>query len=85
MFNDLPSFSEVYAYAGFSTRKQSLRDSARGQHKSAKNWGEEHGCKIKYFVDPGISDRPGKTRTVGQSGAFLARLRAGELGENPLC
>lgn len=83
MPNELPTLDNVYAYARFSSRKQSSGDSERRQHENAQNWGKEHGCKITYFVDPGISARHGKNRTVGQFGAFVARLKAGELGENP--
>lgn len=60
MFNGLPTLSNVYAYARFSTKNQSSSDSERRQYESAKIWGEEPGCKITYFVDPGISARHGK-------------------------
>ncbi len=83
MTNKLPILDNVYAYARFSTRKQNTGDSERRQHENAQNWGWEHGCKITYFVDPGISARHGKNRTVGQFGAFIARLRAGDLGDSP--
>lgn len=73
----------VYSYARFSTKQQSLGDSERRQQENAQYWANEHGCKVTYILDPGISARRGKNRTVGQSGAFIARLRSGELGNSP--
>jgi DNA invertase Pin-like site-specific DNA recombinase len=73
----------VYSYARFSTKQQSLGDSERRQQENAQHWANEHGCKITSIIDPGISARRGKNRTVGQFGAFIAKLRSGELGASP--
>jgi DNA invertase Pin-like site-specific DNA recombinase len=73
----------VYAYARFSTKKQSLGDSERRQQENARNWAKEHGCEVDFIIDPGISARHGRNRTIGQFGAFIARLRSGELGRSP--
>jgi DNA invertase Pin-like site-specific DNA recombinase len=73
----------VYSYARFSTKQQALGDSERRQQENAQLWAREHGCQITYILDPGISARRGKNRTVGQFGAFIAKLRSGELGATP--
>lgn len=72
MPNDHPSLNNVYVCARFSTRKQCLGDSERRQQKNAENWGKEHGCKITYFVDPGISARYGKIERSDSSVPYPA-------------
>lgn len=83
----MPSTTGVrtaYAYARHSTKEQGHGDSRRRQQAKAEAWAAKNRYALVHIYDDGRSAYSGSNRTIGQFGAFLAALRAGELGRSPV-
>ena len=74
----------AHVYVRHSTKAQAAGDSHGRQLARAKEWAVKNGHSLMEIYDNGVSGFTGANRTIGQFGAFVERLRGGELGSSPV-
>lgn len=73
---------KVYSYSRFSTPEQAAGDSERRQYDAAKKYADENGLVFDEslrMTDRGLSGYHGVHRKKGALGAFLEKVKSGEV------